>query len=189
MNENTGDNAVSASSEPCSVVVLYEDAFTRDQALALCARLRQQWGGEVDFDFSFWKLAFLRDALMAKAAGYAAVRADLLIFSAQYQGEWPADVKQWLETWLAARAARTGALIPLIQGAAGWEQTVSSKQTFLCELARRAKMDCLVQDLAPLVGPDAVSFDTLLQSSLQSPAFPPGPPASDTAYFQWGINE
>ena len=80
----------------------------RERAVVFCDQLVRRFWARFEFDVSWWSFAMLEQAAAAKEAAEKAARADLIVFSAAPEGDFPPPVKAWIETWLspAGRARR-----------------------------------------------------------------------------------
>lgn len=127
--------------EICSVVVVYEDAVTRQRAMTACDFLMQQLWSEVEFDFHWWRADFLEHAAMAQTAAEQAVDADFLIVCSNSENLMSPALKTWFESWIEDRHGRDGALLDLTESELTTTATAHSMETFLRSVARRAMLD------------------------------------------------
>ena len=123
-----------------SVVIVYEDQATRDRAMATCDYLVKRHWSDFEFDFSWWKFAYLRDSAIAAAAASAASEANMIIFSAQLGKELPPVVRGWVEKWASRREKDRGALVALIGTP---EDALTPTHYYLRNVAVRSHMDFL----------------------------------------------
>ena len=123
-----------------SVLIVYEDHATRDRAMSTCDSLVRKHWADFEFNFSWWKFAYLRDSAIAAAAAEAARNANVVIFSAHIGKELPPVVKSWVEKWASKREGQKGALVALI-GAP--EDSMTPTHYYLRNVALRTKMDYL----------------------------------------------
>src|SRR4051794_26357282 len=87
------------SPKPMNVAVAYQDSETRERAIQLCDRMVHQYWGEIDVEFSWWKLGYLSDVEVLREATQAAERSDVLVFSVE-EGFAPSlEVNSWIEQW------------------------------------------------------------------------------------------
>ena len=171
-----------------SVVVLYEDAATRQRAMKVCDHLVQQFWAEVEFKFHWWRTDFLEDDTMAATAAADAGNADFIVVSSSAERELSPFVKNWFEAWIAQRQGREGALVDLTKtGAVSAAQTQHNK-IFLRNVARRAAMDYLTKVPSVINGklPDSVESVDLragqVTSVLDNILHQPPPPHLDLHY-------
>lgn len=129
--------------ETWAVVVVYEDTLTRDRALAVCDMLVQHFWTKVEFEFNWWREAFLTDSIIAREASWYAANADLIIFSIHAEGELSAGTTAWIETWLDKRGKRDGALIGLLGTPADPKTEVDLKHRYLRQIAQHGGLDYL----------------------------------------------
>jgi hypothetical protein len=179
----------SASGAACAVVVAYEDTATRDRAMLLCDHLVNQLWEDLDFELSWWKFDYLSDPQIAAEAAQAVGRADMVIFSAHAGRELPQAVETWVETWPADRDNPESALVALIGMESDLMKGVCPIHVYLREVARRARMDYLIDPREDLsVGGDS-SVEAIAQragtvTSVMDRILRQANPPS-----HWGINE
>jgi hypothetical protein len=147
-----------APTESWSVLAVCEDAAIHTHALGVCDQFVKQYWAEVEFEFSWWLFADLGDCEKARAATLAAADADIIIFATRPEGDLPAMVQAWVESWLARRGEREGAIIDLVPDLAGSKGSPSHKHLYLREIAHRAKMDFLSE--MPRTMPGTIPNDT-----------------------------
>ena len=175
--------------EALSALVAYEDSITRNRAMRICDRLVQKFWKDFEFDFSWWRFDFLRDAELAQAAAAAAADSDLVVISAHGGRELPAPAQQWIESCLPRRGPGTCILVAMIGTADDQIRGLTPIHVYLREVAQRANMDYLPQVVdAPLnelntsietISKRAEKVTSLLDGILHRPTVPP----------RWGINE
>jgi hypothetical protein len=128
-----------------SVVVVYEDATARERAVTFCDQLVGRFWAKCEFDVSWWPFTLLDQAVAAKEAAERAAQADLIIFSATPEGDFPLPVKAWVETWLKQRGDREGMLAGLMQPVVGAGDREGQKHHYLRKAAHHGAMDYLTQ--------------------------------------------
>ena len=141
-----------------SIVVLYEDAAARERAVGFCDQIVSRFWAQCEFDVSWWSFALLEEASTAKAAADKAARADLILFSAVPEGDFPLPIKAWIETWLNQRGEREGMLVGLMEPAAGICGPEGPKHHYLRHAAHRGALDYLThvpQDISGSI-PDSL---------------------------------
>lgn len=177
MNAASEEGITATPSDLCTVVVVYNDAFTRSRALAACDYLVSQIWESVELDFHWWRSDFLKDPVMAEAAAQKAIEADFIIVSSGATNEIPAALRAWFEAWIGKRTKREGALLDLAA-----TQTIDSHhQTMLQEIARRGRLDYLSQ-------PPGHQEPSLRQSTTTHPvARPSTEPPNPHSHF--GLND
>ena len=183
------DSSMADEEEALSALIAYEDSVTRDRAMRMCDRLVEKFWKDFEFDISWWRFDFLRDAELAQAAASTAARSDLVLISAHGGRELPAAVSHWIETWVARRGPRSGILAAMIGTGEDPFKGLTPIHVFLREAAQRANMDYLPQSMdAPLNKLDgsietittrAEKVTSLLDNILHRPTLP----------LHWGINE
>ena len=168
-----------------SVVVLYDDAETRQRAMKVCDHLVQQFWAEVEFKFHWWRTDFLEDEAMAATAAADAGNADFIVVSSSAERELSPFVKNWFEAWIAQRQGREGAFVDLTETGAVPAAHVQHNKIFLRNVARRAAMDYLTRVPSVINGklPDSVESVDLragqVTSVLDNILHQPPPPRLD----------
>jgi hypothetical protein len=128
-----------------SVVIVYEDNVVREAAVKFCDHLvKRFWPGE-ELDVEWRSFESLEAAPSSKQATGKAAEADLIVFSTRPTGNLPSAVELWIETWLAERGEREGALVGLMERAAAPGGAIPHKCMYLRSVAHRAGMDYLTQ--------------------------------------------
>src|SRR5437879_1335233 len=126
-----------------SVVIIYENVPTREEAVRFSDSLVKRFWAEYEFDFGWWSVDELAKA--AHAASEKACSADLIVFALQPEGSMPGPVVSWVESWIHRRSEREGALAGLLDPAAGPTGITTEKYLYLRSVAHRAGMDYLLQ--------------------------------------------
>ncbi len=130
-------------SKTLTAVAAYEDARTDARVNEFCRSLASHLGAECEVVKHMWLLNELRmPQLRAIAAGEAA-GADLVIISVHHAEALPLEVKDWIETWLAQKRDHPNVLLGLFDPL--YKGDSSSIRTYLEQVAKRGKMQCLVQ--------------------------------------------
>ena len=128
-----------------SVVVVYEDPAARERAVGFCDQLVGRFWAGFDFDLRWWPFAQLEDADSAKAAANEAARADLIVFAANPEGDFPWAVKSWTASWLSQRGDHEGMLVGLLEHVPGTGGPEGPKHHFLRNAAHHGAMDYLTE--------------------------------------------
>jgi hypothetical protein len=187
MTRTNEDGSVLETKAGWSVVVVYEDATTRERAVTFCDQLVSQYWETYEFDVSWWPFTLLNAAPATEEAAEKAAQADLIVFSATPEGDFPLPVKAWVERWLSRRGEREGMLVGLMEQLADGGDQEGAKHCYLRKAARRGAMDYLTRvppDIS-LAIPDsfdayterAAQVTSLLDGILHQP--PPPPRLSD----------
>lgn len=145
--------------ERCQIVVLYEDVSTRQRAQRACTRLVDQFAPEMCFHFTWCKFDRLGSAPRATAAARAATRADLIIFAAHDEGEWPEHLKRWIESWQYRRQQGDGALAALLLHENESKPPTTARSEYLHQVAQHARLDYLLPE-SPLIAESRVPAAT-----------------------------
>ena len=128
-----------------SVVILFEDAQTREKAVRFCDQLVERFWAQCEFNLTWLAFSALADSNAARAADAKARGADVIIFAMRPEGPVPAAVTDWAEESLANRTDREGTLAGLIDSGlmlTGW---AAEKHAWLRSVAHRAGMDYLTE--------------------------------------------
>jgi hypothetical protein len=128
-----------------SVVVIYEDVSTREEAVKFSDNLFRRFWSEYEFDVSWWAVSELEKSEHAATAAEKAVKADLLVFALTPEGELPDCLFAWVDRWIEKRGEREGALAGLLDPAASPNGVATQKYLYLRSLAHRTGMDYLMQ--------------------------------------------
>jgi hypothetical protein len=128
-----------------SVVVVYEDDAARARAVAFCDQLVSRFWEKCDFDVSWWPFTAITETGSASDAALRAACADLILFSATPEGDFPLPVKAWIETWLNKRGDREGMLVGLVDPLADPVGQEGQKHSCLRNAAHHSAMDYLTQ--------------------------------------------
>jgi hypothetical protein len=169
---------------PCAVIV-YENSPAQEIAYRFWHRIEQQHPAGEKFDVSWWTFELLGDPTEAGRAARKAARADLIVFASGLEGELPDGLKAWIESWLAKRQEREGAIVGLVRSTAVPCAIPGMKEIYLRQIAHRAGMDYLMDlppggSLAMPNSPDsfydrAVRVTSVLDGILRA-RFPSSPP-------------
>ena len=91
-----------------TAVVAYEDASTVDRAQKAWDHLICTLQGHSEFGLRLWKFEFLRTPEMRAVAARDAAQADMILIATHGTGELPAEVKAWIDGWLAHKGEVQG---------------------------------------------------------------------------------
>jgi hypothetical protein len=155
------DPAESGTAQRQSVIVIYESAAAHERAMYFCGRLARK--SDATPQVHWHGFESLRNNATATELINKAARADLLVFSFSSQGDFPQELKLWIERWLGKRCEREGSLVGLVTDRV---QSVcpfaSLKEIYLRHIALRAGMDYLshVPPSAEKVIPDSLDSFT-----------------------------
>jgi hypothetical protein len=149
-----------------SVVILFEDAQTREQAVKFCHQLVERFWTHCEFRLTWMEFCALADPNAARDAHAKACGADVIVFATRPEGPVPAVVTEWVESSLANRTDREGTLAGLIDTSTiltGW---AAEKHAWLRSVAHRAGMDYLTdvpQDITTSIPDSLESFSERAQ--------------------------
>ena len=168
-----------------SVVVVYDEAASREQAVQVCDHLVRRFWAECDLDASWWSSAMLEQSELAGKAVEKAIEADLVIFALQPGGDLPVCVREWIESWLGRRGDREGALVDLRSRETDAPEATDERHMYLRHAAHRGGMDYLTREPQNISWsfPDSVDSCTaraervtsVLAEILRAQATPPAP--------------
>lgn len=169
-----------------SAVMIYEDLSTREEAMKFSDNLVRRFWSQYEFDFGWWSADDLAGEDRAGAAAHKAARADLIVFALAPEGPMADPVLEWVESWIGERSDREGALVGLLDPAAGPIGITTEKYLYLRSLAHRAGMDYLIQMPEHMARPIPDSLDSYAERAFQKtsvldeiirrPVRPPMPP-------------
>lgn len=171
-------------------VVVYQDQVTRDRVIESCDHLITQMSDDLEFELSWWRFDYLQDEHLAAAAANDATQADIVIVAA-HDGELPASVQHWMESWAHRKQNLPSALVGMVGGA---EEAVewSPGHTFLRGMAAVSGMEYLPQLSLSVFGSHPAAHDPFAEVHDRAETMTPvmeeilnfHPP-----YRRWGINE
>lgn len=169
--------SVSASVNPLSVAVVYEDSDTHRQATAVWEFLIQQLGDSGDLTATWWRTSLLEDPKLAKVAARAVSNADLILMSMHAQREPEPALKAWVDSLPIAPSAR-GKLLTILRDSGG-ESVLNEWVAQLKEWAGRRNVQVL--------DGTASAFTELPAPPQPTPL--PGAPLRIEPYVHGGLNE
>lgn len=169
-----------------SVVVLFEDAKTREKAVKFCDQLVERFWSQFEFSMTWMSFSALADPNAARDAHAKARGADVIVFATRAEGSVPATVTDWVQRSLANRNNREGSLAGLIDSPT-FATGAAEKHAWLRSVAHQSGMDYLTQvpqDIARSI-PDSLDSYTqrarqvtsVLDEILHKPASPPSLPS------------
>ena len=129
-----------------SIVVIYEDAATRENAVRVCDHLVKRFWAEGELDVNWWSCAMLEEPVQACQGVEKAVQADLIILSLRRDRELASSVSEWIEGWLAQRGEREGALVDLTGQDVEAGGAAAERHIYLRHAAHRGWMDYLTRE-------------------------------------------
>ena len=169
------------------VVIAYQDLETGKSAKSTFDFLVERLGHECEFTNQMWKFDVLAIPKLREIAAKDGAVADIIIISCR-GGELPAEVKAWIELWLAEET-KPIALVALF--GRGEEEGTEAIRSYLAAVAKRGQMEFFAQpDEGPGNKPSEESFlgrrETGQDRTLSMLA---GAMNRDTSFPRWGINE
>jgi len=151
--------------ESLSVGVVYEDKLTHVRARHTYDYLLAHAGSEIEFQFSWWSFNLLQETRRAQDASRIAEAADLVIFSIRPGRELPPEVTAWIESWVARRAGRSGAIAALFSPPRAETAWDSGRRAYLQNVAKNARMDFLAHEAEPMLTAYFAELDKLVHHS------------------------
>jgi hypothetical protein len=166
--------------EDC-VLIIYENAAAREQAIQFCEQMKCE--GESDAHWCSFE--DLKNPSAGREALNKAADVGMVVFAISAAGDFPPEVKLWMEHWIGKRAEREGMLIGLVTDERSGPRDIAClKEVYLRHLAHRAGMDYL-SHLPPLsarrdllecfdqrAGQVTSVLDEILQAGFASPNIP-----------------
>jgi hypothetical protein len=143
-----------------SVVMVYEDNEAREAALAFCDRLVERFWKQFGFDTSWWSFEMLQEADGARTAARHSAEADLIVVAARPEGEMPAHIQSWIESWLDHRCDREGALVGLLGQGPAQSGAAAGRDLYLRQVAHRGGLDYLTKVPQSISEPIPDSLDS-----------------------------
>jgi hypothetical protein len=179
-----------------NVVIAYEDFETGKHAKKTYDFLTEHLSSECVFTSQMWKFDVLGIPKLREIAARDAAAADIVVISCHGSTDLPAEVKAWIELWLAERTQPI-ALVALFDGAAITPATHAVRD-YLNKVAIRGHMEFFAQpDSWP--GQTGISRSSLqtLAGQTNASALPISAMVQTTAtgtstasaFPRWGINE
>jgi hypothetical protein len=127
------------------VVIIYEDKKTRERAVSFCDQLVKRFWSQCEFEMTWLSFADLEDEALLRTGANTAASATLLIFALLRGREMTFGVCAWLDTWLAERGEREGAIVGLEDPGSSINRAISPNYIYLRSIAHRAGLDYLTQ--------------------------------------------
>jgi hypothetical protein len=124
---------------------VYEDPATQSRAAGFCDELVGRFWKDLEFDVGWWSFDHLQTVDSAREAADKAARADLIVFAASREGDFPVAVKAWIEVWLGQRGDREGKLVALLDPKGIGEGKEGRRHQHLRNAAHHAAMDYLTE--------------------------------------------
>jgi hypothetical protein len=144
-----------ASVYQLNIAVVCQDAATREWARQVVAHATRLVGDQC-VQTEWWSTDQLEEPLLLLRAAQAAGLADMVVAALRCDGSLPAAVCDWLESGLARRARRNGALVALLGSGEEPSVAVLHAQFYLASLARDSGLDFLpCQQRLPAALPEA----------------------------------
>jgi hypothetical protein len=127
-----------------NLVILYEDALTREWTRELWARVDDLIGSG-DICRKVWRICDLQRPAVFAEAVRAAAEAHVLVISFRDKGLFPPRFCDWAEAWVRHRSAE-GAMVALIGVQPRPDATDGQARAYLESVARRGGLDFLPRE-------------------------------------------
>jgi hypothetical protein len=129
-----------ASSQPLSVLVAYENLHTRLRAIEACRRTTLEQSSGVKLACSWWSFELLKYPALAEAAACAALDADVIVYSIRTLTDVPAAVKAWADKWVKMQRGKEGAFVVLTEATESQPDLRAPALLYLQNVASKADM-------------------------------------------------
>ena len=131
-----------------NIAVAYDSYGAARRALRIFSSLLDAFGDEFDFQCQLWRFDVLALLDVRQAAVRSSTSADMLVVSAEADGEMPAFLKQWLEDSIEGKAPGTAALVGLLEARGQTaSEMYSPTRRFLQDAAHRAGLDFFLHEV------------------------------------------
>jgi hypothetical protein len=127
--------------EQCEILIVYEDAVTRAEAVRFCDSLVQKFWSKNNFQIEWCPFTDLQSEASSHKHRETAATAHILIFALRPEAGAPRHLHTWVESWLDQRGEREGVVIGLLD--TPMEGESGGTYGFLRQVAHRAGMDYL----------------------------------------------
>jgi hypothetical protein len=136
-----------------SAVMAYENANTAKRAKEMWDRLMRALKDDYRLKLRLWKFDVLRIPEVRDAAATDVARADMTLIATRGAGELPAEVKAWIELWLAqkrnAQDAKRALAVLFDATPDKVEASALAQFAYLQRVARKGNMDFFVATFTP----------------------------------------
>jgi hypothetical protein len=139
-----------------SVTVVYDDSQTRKWAGEVYQRIESILGTKA-VRGTWWNIADLGEPGVLAGAVSTAIRSDMILVAVRSSEGLPLPFYFWVNSWLPHRVNGGGALVALLGAPITTNAESGRLRKYLRTVARRARMDLLVDEL-----PANPSFDQSL---------------------------
>lgn len=126
-----------------TAIAAYEDSSTDARVSEFCQNLARQLGSDCELSRQMWLLSELRIPQLNAIAALEATQADLVLISVHHCEEPPAELKNWIEQWLAQKAERPKLLLGLFD--AVYLGVSAPLRAYLQQVAQKGRMEFLAQ--------------------------------------------
>jgi len=171
--------------ERCEVAIVYDDIASRVRGMHLSENLASRFKGDLDFNFTWWNVRFLKDPQISSLAEEAAAEADLVLFSISQAAEPAPALKNWIRRWLTRRQGDEGAMAVLLDQSTATKDQITPLESYLRKVAEGGRMDFLPR-MMPIAVP---SRNGGRHSSTATESVRETPVSAPHENSHWGINE
>jgi hypothetical protein len=151
--------------ERCEILIVYEDAATRAEAVRFCDSLVQKFWSKNNFQIEWCPFADIKSKVSADRHAEIAATAQILIFALRPEAGLAWDLHAWVESWLNLRGEREGAVIGLLDRTPTEES--GANYCFLRQAAHRAGLDYLTQIPDSILHSISDSLDSYTQRAVE----------------------
>jgi hypothetical protein len=142
--EHSVHDDVGVSSEPCKVVVFYDDAHSQERVVKLSDQLVPQFWEDFEFEISWWKVNFITNPIFNGSIAKELVEADIIVFALSPDYEMTLEFKGSLESLMGHRIDNPGLLVMALSDNNSPPQARYFKiHKYLSTLAMKSQMDFL----------------------------------------------
>lgn len=151
--------------ERCEVLIIYEDAIRRTEAVRFCDSLVEKFWSRNNFQIEWCPVAELQSKSTADKHAEIAATAHILIFALRPEAELAQELHAWVESLLNLRGEREGTVIGLLDTTATGES--GGTYSFLRQTAHHAGMDYLTRIPDSILHPISDSLDSYTQRAVE----------------------
>jgi hypothetical protein len=167
----------SMTTEPFSVVIVYEHFDGVIHAKEVATRLFPETKLQCGISYRSWQFDFLRDQTLRQQALTGALQAGMVILAVNGETELPAHVKQWLEDWLLQKKSDSTDLLVLLDLPPQIDGEVHRPLAYLQWIGEACRLDFCFQTTGLRTTGHSIHFSNQ----------PAG--GSARAYRGWSIND
>jgi hypothetical protein len=122
-------------------VIVHENLAAALRAKELADRLVSAFGFEIASEIDYWKFDWLNWSPFREQAAEAAIRADIVIFSAVHNDMPALGIQTWIESWLPGKHTDWSAVVALLGGGRAIPAEARRFSRYLQTLSAKAGID------------------------------------------------